>query len=69
MEDGGAESIEECRHAGAGGVVISGDLQKIRIVLGARVVFFRAVERAERHVLHDVKTERFLRRDGLSRAV
>src|SRR5581483_2463176 len=47
-------------------VVVSSQFEKVGIILGLRVVLFGPIERAEGHVLHDVKAERLLRRNGLT---
>lgn len=69
MEDSRAETVQVRRHTRTGGVVVRRELQVIRIVPGSGVVLFRLIERAERHVLHDVKAERLFRRDRLAGAV
>src|ERR1035437_1703718 len=69
MEEGRTEPVQVGRHARTARIVVGGDLQIVRVVFGARIVLLGAVKRAERHVLHDVKSERLLGGDRLRRAV
>src|ERR1035438_7266584 len=69
VEDAAAETGEVSRHARAAGVVVSSDLEEVRVVFALGIVLLGTVERAEGHALHQVEAEGFLRRNGLGQTV
>src|SRR5450631_660099 len=63
VENGVAQLAHVLGHAGTGSIVVSRGLEEICEVSSLHVVFLGPIERAECHALHEVKSERLLRRN------